>query len=284
MGGVAMSKLGDIAATDFAIQIAGWAAASALHTEKFYDATGALTYWTVMLKAYSYANRSQQRVAGGSSADSSTAGATGGASVRQKVVTSMVLAWSLRLGLFLAARGWKYGDSRFDKVKHQPKNFLIFWLLQGFWCFLTPLPAYLLLSKKSRDTAPLGLTDYAAWLGWAVGFAAETIADHQKSAFKETGDTGFMQSGIWRYSQHPNYFGEILLWMSLCVTCNNGIEGLPAKLASLASPSFVSYLLMCVSGVPLLQKAAMKKYGGDPAFLAYRARTSLVVPLPNRAA
>lgn len=279
-----MSKLCDIAATDFAIQIAGWAAASALHTERFYDATGALTYWTVMLKAYSYANRSKQSVTdGGSSAGNNPSTGTGGASVRQKVVTSMVLAWSLRLGLFLALRGWKYGDSRFDKVKHQPKKFLIFWLLQGFWCFLTPLPAYLLLAKNSRDTAPLGVTDYAAWLGWAVGFVCETVADYQKSAFKETGNTGFMQSGIWRYSQHPNYFGEMLLWMSLCVTCNNGIDSPVAKLASLASPSFVSYLLLCVSGVPLLQKAALKKYGKDAAFLAYRARTSLLVPMLPRA-
>lgn len=279
-----MSKLGDIAATDMAIQVAGWAVSSSLHTEKFYDATGAFTYWTVMLKAYSYANRSNKSVTDGSaSADGSPANSTGGASVRQKVVTSMVLAWSLRLGLFLAVRGWKYGDSRFDKVKHQPKNFLAFWLVQGFWCLLTPLPAYLLLSKKSRDTAPLGLTDYASWFGWVVGFVTETIADYQKSAFKETGNTGFMQSGIWKYSQHPNYFGEMLLWMSLCVTCNNGIDSWVAKLASLSSPSFVSYLLMCVSGVPLLQKAAMKKYGKDAAFLAYRASTSLLVPLPPRA-
>lgn len=294
MGGdaYALRKLGEIVGMDFAVQLAAWAAASALHTEKFYDATGALTYWSLILKAYAFANRNKQDASRSKTtdaslarqSDSSSADNATGASVRQKVVATMVLLWSLRLGSFLGYRGWKHGDSRFDKVKHKPATFLIFWMLQGFWCMLTPLPAYLLLLRTPGDNAPLVTSDYAAWCGWLVGFLTEAIADRQKSAWKDGGNTGFMQSGIWRYSQHPNYFGEISLWICLTLTCCNGLEGWKAKLASCVSPSFTSYLLLCVSGVPLLQKAAMKKYGTDPAFLAYRARTSLLLPLPPRGA
>jgi len=284
-GGMAsIKKLADIAATDFSIQLAGWAVASTLQTEKFYDLTGAITYWTTILRAYSFANKAKRDAAGSVTTRDGTPAANGEgqASVRQKVSAAMVLLWSLRLGLFLGWRGWKYGDSRFEKVKYRPKAFLVYWMVQGFWCLLTPLPTYLLLSRTSKDTAPLGFSDYASWLGWVVGFVTEAVADAQKSLWKDAGNTGFMRSGLWRYSQHPNYFGEILLWASACVTCTNGLESWLAKICSLASPAFVAYLLMFVSGVPMLQRAAQKKYGRDPAFLAYRATTSLLVPMPPR--
>jgi len=282
-------KLREILGVDFGIQLVAWAVASALHTEKFYDATGALTYWSLILRAYAFANRTRSIEPSAISNSSESAGKVcnddsnrSGASTRQKVVAAMVLVWSLRLGTFLGVRGWKYGDSRFDKVKHQPKTFLIFWMVQGFWCFLTPLPAYLLLLRNPTDCAPLGTSDYLAWCGWVVGFLTEATADRQKSAWKAAGNLGFMQSGIWRYSQHPNYFGEILLWVCTTITCCNGLKGQLSKIISLISPAFTSYLLLFVSGVPLLQKAAMKKYGKDAAFLAYRARTSLLLPLPPR--
>lgn len=282
-----IQKLCGIAGIDFAIQFGAWAVASALKTEKFYDATGALTYWTLITKAYAFADRGRRDIEDNVDArsqpkDAQAASSQSGASTRQKVVAAMVLIWSLRLGTFLGYRGWKYGDSRFDKVKHRPGTFLVFWLVQGVWCMLTPLPAYLLLCRKSGDVAPLKRSDYAAWCGWAVGLLTEAIADWQKSAWKAAGNTNFMHTGIWRYSQHPNYFGEILLWICLTLTCSNGHDDWRAKLASLASPAFTSYLLLFVSGVPLLQKAAMKKYGKDPAFLAYHKRTSLLIPMPNR--
>lgn len=286
--GYAFNQLREIVGIDFAIQFVAWAAASALHTEKFYDATGALTYWSLIIKAYGYASRDKKEITDDASDTNAVArqqnkgrGAESkGASMRQKVVASMVLMWSLRLGSFLGYRGWKYGDSRFEKVKHRPATFLIFWLVQGFWCMLTPLPAYLLLLRRPADDAPLVPSDYAAWAGWLVGFLTEANADRQKSAWKDAGNTGFMHSGIWRYSQHPNYFGEISLWVCLTLTCCNGLRDWTAKLASCVSPVFTSYLLLFVSGMPLLQKAAMKKYGKDPAFLAYRANTSLLIPRP----
>jgi len=194
----------------------------------------------------------------------------------------MVLSWSFRLGTFLARRGWKYGDSRFEKVLDKPGWLLVFWAMQGMWCFITPLPLYLCLTQRRADTKPVGITDYASWTGWLLGFIVETVADQQKSAWREAGNKGWIETGLWRYSQHPNYFGEMLLWTSMCISCVNGMEGGGQKLAAIASPAFVVYLLRYVSGVPLLQRANQKRYGADPLYIAYCQRTSLLVPFPPR--
>lgn len=277
MGNAVLSKnLAELAAIDFGIQAVGWAVASALHTEKFYDVAGSLTYWTLVLRARSFASRPSQAKAAGENAK----GVAGDLSLRQQFCSLAVLAWSLRLGLFLAKRAYQYGDSRFDKVKHKPRIFLIYWMIQGVWCFLTALPVYLQLSRDGPDTKPTGIIDILSWTGWSAGFVIEVVADMQKSAWKAAGNQGFVDTGIWRYSQHPNYFGEMLLWASLCISCING-QGKKAwvsKLASLASPSFVIYLLRFVSGVPMLQKAAQQKYGTNADYLAYIARTNLLVP------
>uniref|UniRef100_A0A7S2PWM4 Steroid 5-alpha reductase C-terminal domain-containing protein n=1 Tax=Zooxanthella nutricula TaxID=1333877 RepID=A0A7S2PWM4_9DINO len=110
----------------------------------------------------------------------------------------------------------------------------------------------------------------------------EVAADMQKSRWKDAGNKGFIERGVWKYSQHPNYFGEMLLWASLCVSCTNGLPTAGQKALAIASPAFVCYLLRFVSGVPLLQKAAKAKYGGDPKYLQYVARTSLLVPWPPK--
>jgi len=271
--GLTGSRLAELAAIDFGIQGIGWALSSALKTERFYDCTGSLTYWILTLRARSYAQESAGH---------------GELSLRQQVASACVLAWSLRLGSFLAKRAWKYGDSRFDKVKHNPKVFLIYWMVQGVWCFLTALPVYLQLSMPAEKPVPVGVVDYVAWAGWAAGFITEVVADSQKSAWREAGNKSFIDSGLFRYSQHPNYFGEMLLWVSLCASCVKGMGDsdrsyLP-KLAALASPAFVCYLLRFVSGVPMLQKAALKKYGNDPSYQAYIARTNLLFPWFPRSA
>jgi len=269
-----VTRFGELVGIDFLIQLVGWSIAAFLRTERFYDLTGSLTYWMLVLRALSFTNHTEQRDG------RPTAGAI---SSRQWVCALAVLAWSLRLGTFLARRGWKYGDSRFDKVKHQPATFLIYYLVQGLWCLLTPLPVYLVLTQRRQDSKPLECSDFASWAGWLIGFALEVVADRQKTTWKDAGNKNFMQTGLFHYSQHPNYFGEMLLWASLYVSCANGLEGWAPKLISLASPAFVIYMLRFVSGVPMLQNAAQRKYGKDPLFVAYRSQTSLLVPWPARA-
>ena len=128
--------------------------------------------------------------------------------------------------------------------------------------------------------APL---DALAALGagvWAAGFAIEVAADRQKAGFRA--DPGnrdrFIASGLWAWSRHPNYLGEILLWTGVALAALPALSG-PA-LATLVSPLFVYVLLTRVSGVPLLEARADAKWGEDPGYRAYKARTPVLWPRP----
>jgi steroid 5-alpha reductase family enzyme len=117
---------------------------------------------------------------------------------------------------------------------------------------------------------------------WLVGLVVESVADAQKSAFKskEENRNRFVASGLWRYSRHPNYFGELLVWWGLFVYAVPVLHG--AAFAVVAGPVFITLLLLFVSGIPPLERSADEKYGSDPAYQAYKRRTSILVPLPPR--
>ncbi|KAE8292869.1 hypothetical protein D5F01_LYC07962 [Larimichthys crocea] len=179
----------------------------------------------------------------------------GGANhVRQKVQTGLVTAWGVRLGTFLFMRILKDGhDRRFNNVRDSPGTFFVYWTIQAMW-------------------------DYIGWTVWGLGFAAEAVADQQKWLFKSDPDNAgkFIQSGLWAYSRHPNYFGEILQWSGLWLSASSVMQG--QQYLSVASPLFVWFLLRYVSGIPILEKQAMKKWGSDPAFQDYVRNTPLLWP------
>ena len=110
----------------------------------------------------------------------------------------------------------------------------------------------------------------------------ESVADAQKSAFKARDENRgrFISSGLWRYSRHPNYFGEMLVWWGLFVYSVPFLDG--AAFAVVIGPLFVTLLLLFVSGIPLLERSADEKYGDDPAYREYKRATSILVPLPPR--
>ncbi len=196
-------------------------------------------------------------------------------------VTLLVAAWGLRLGGYLFARILQTKvDHRFDGMRDKPLAFARFWILQAVTVWIVMLPVIRLLSLPS----PLPVTAVTA-VGialWAAGFAVEAVSDAQKFRFKSdpVKGKGFMQSGVWSWSRHPNYFGESLLWWGVFVA------GVPAfrgwDFLTAIGPLFLTLLLLFVSGVPLLEKSAEAKYGKDPAYREYRRRTSLFVPLPPR--
>jgi steroid 5-alpha reductase family enzyme len=116
---------------------------------------------------------------------------------------------------------------------------------------------------------------------WLKGFIFEVTADAQKSAFKSSGKPGFIATGLWKYSRHPNYFGEALLWWGLFVYTVPVLSG--ALWLSAIGPIFITLLLLFVSGIPLLEKSADAKYGADPAYIDYKRRTNIFIPfLPRR--
>lgn len=155
------------------------------------------------------------------------------------------------------------------------RSFLQVYMLQGAVVFLVALPVTLSLVFPSA-TASYGLF----WIGigvWLCGFVFEAVGDAQLDRFlRDKNRTGtIMQSGLWKFSRHPNYFGESTLWWGMAIAAS-GITAY--SLLVFVSPVLITYLLLKVSGVPMLEK----KWEGNPEWEAYKAKTSVFVPLPPR--
>ena len=231
-------------------------------TEHWYDLTGSLTYLTVAIGTLLLAGRFD---------------------ARSLLLALLVSIWALRLGSYLYRRIQKAGaDTRFDDIKPSFVRFLMAWTLQGLWVFLTLAAA--LAAMTAASAPPLGLL---GWLGaavWAGGFAIEAVADAQKQAFRAdpTNKGRFIQSGLWAWSRHPNYFGEILLWTGVALIALPALSGF--QYVTLISPLFVYLLLTRVSGVPMLESRADERWGDEPAYQAYKARTPVLFPRPPRGA
>ncbi len=199
----------------------------------------------------------------------------------QLVASMMVLLWAFRLGGYLFGRILRIKvDHRFDEMRDKPLRFARFWLLQAISVAVIMLPVSYLLGRES--TPDFGLWAVVGAGIWLVGLAIEAVSDAQKSAFRgaEKNRGHFISSGLWRYSRHPNYFGELLVWWGLFVYAVPFLDG--AAFVTVIGPVFLTLLLLFVSGIPLLEKSAEAKYGGDPAYLEYKRRTSILLPLPPR--
>jgi len=273
MGSNLARPLGQVASLDFAIQMACFVVAAALKTEKFYDISASLTYIVCVLL--------------------SLRKATAGAAPRAFINSGLVLLWAGRLGSFLFYRIMKDGsDKRFDKAKHNPRLFLIFWSVQALWIFLTALPVYIVNAKTdctvSKDMyekdggcdPALCWRDYLGWSMWVTGFVIQAVADVQKTRFRmrPENEGRWIDEGIWHYAQHPNYFGEMSMWWGIFLSCSQSLRGY--EYASIISPFFVTYLLTQVSGIPMLRAASMKKWGHLPEYAEFVRTTPLLVPLP----
>ena len=227
-------------------------------TERYYDLTGSVTYLTVTLVAVLL---------------------SGNLDLRATLVAAMVAIWALRLGTFLFRRIRKDGkDGRFDEIKKSPVRFLMAWSLQGLWVLLTAAAALAIITSVTRRE--LGWVGIIGALTWLVGFAIEVVADRQKSAFKaDPANKGkFISSGLWAWSRHPNYFGEITLWTGIAIMAIPILSGW--RWAMLISPVFVTLLLTKISGLPMLERRAEERWGGEPAYEEYKRSTPVLVPRP----
>jgi len=234
---------------------------NALQTEHYFDLTGSVTYVGVVAIAL---------------------GLGGAADPRALLIGSMIIAWALRLGSFLFIRVKQDGaDTRFDEIKPDFPRFLMTWTLQGLWVYLTI--ACGLAAMTASAPAPLDAFAVAGALLWGCGFAIEVVADRQKRVFRaDPAHAGrFITTGLWAWSRHPNYFGEILLWAGIAVAALPSLGGW--QHLTLISPVFVYVLLTRISGVPMLESRGKKRWGDDPEYRAYKARTPVLVPRPPRA-
>jgi len=240
----------------FVIQWLAFVPAYLRRTERFYDLVGSLTYLTVT--AFAIAS-------------------TGFADMRSIILGILIGVWAVRLGSFLFRRIRSDGsDGRFDEIKTSASRFLVAWTLQGLWVFLTLCAALAAITM----TAPsdLGLLDGIGLSIWVIGFALEVIADRQKSEFRRQNPGRYIDTGLWAWSRHPNYFGEIVLWTGIAVMASSTLRGW--QWVTLVSPLFVTLLLTRVSGIPLLEKRADDRWGDDEGYRAYKARTPVLIPRP----
>ena len=207
--------------------------------------------------------------------------ATGAAEPVQLVASLLVVLWAVRLGAYLFRRIMRMKvDHRFDGMRDRPLRFARFWLLQAITVAVVMLPVSYLLDRENPPGP--GVWSIAGAAVWLVGLLVEALADAQKSAFraKEENRGRFVASGLWRYSRHPNYFGEMLVWWGLFLYTVPVLHG--AAFAVVIGPVFITLLLLFVSGIPPLERSAEEKYGGDAAYRDYKRRTSILVPLPPR--
>ena len=235
----------------FSIQWISFIPAYIYQTEKFFDLTGSITYLTTVLAAL-YITHSGK--------------------ISDYVIVSCVVIWAIRLGSFLFMRIHKAGeDRRFREIKTNFTRFFMTWTLQGMWvsmcllCVLTALSSYSGIIMNN--------VFYIGLLIFVIGFIIEVIADHQKTVFRKdiNNKDKFISTGLWSYSRHPNYFGEILLWFGVAIMSFSSLQDL--QYLTLISPIFVYVLLVYISGIRILENQGDKKWGHLDSYKEYLKNT-----------
>ncbi len=188
----------------------------------------------------------------------------------------LIIVWACRLTIYLIIRIRSIGrDTRFDGIRNRKLAFLKFFLLQGFAIVIISLP-HLVLTTQS-EYQPNQLIAVMGGLLYGIGITLESIADIQKYRFKKA-NKGWVNVGLWKYSRHPNYFGEMLIWWGLFVYS----FGVSRDLwwISIIGPIFITVLLRFVTGIPPLEKRYEKKYADNKDYQTYKTNTRLLLPLP----
>lgn len=189
----------------------------------------------------------------------------------------LVVWWGVRLGGFLLMRVWKKGkDKRFDGMRENFFKFLRFWLLQGVTVFVVLLGALEFMRVSSPQVT---LLSWAGTLIFLTGLYMEAAADLQKWHFSQNPKNKgkWIESGIWAKSRHPNYMGEMMVWIGIYLFVLPSLVG-QQWLIAFASPGYIILLLLFVSGIPMLEKSADAKWGNDKDYQAYKKRVPVLIP------
>ena len=196
------------------------------------------------------------------------------------LVYVLVAFWGFRLSGHIGARSsGKPEDFRYQKYRRDWgdtitwRSYLQIYILQGVFMFIISIPIIIASASPSNSINAFTIMGFILWL---IGFVFETVGDYQLSVFikNKRNKDDIIQSGLWRYTRHPNYFGEVLVWWGIFIMTlpvENGLWGI-------ISPITITFLLLWVSGIPLLEA----KYKDNPQFQAYKKRTSAFFPLPPK--
>jgi steroid 5-alpha reductase family enzyme len=230
-------------------------------TEKFYDITGTVAYMSILITtAYLLSIIKNEVVL-----------------LRSILSIIFVMIWAIRLGAFLFTRVIKVGeDKRFEDAKKSFSKFLMFFNISALWVFLTIVNVLTMIINNSDS-----ITDIFFIIGFSIaiiGLIIEVVADRQKRKFRmNISNKGeFIRSGLWSISRHPNYFGEILIWLGISFSTLPILSGW--QFITLISPIFVILLLTKVSGINLLETAADEKWALDKNYQDYKEKTSVLIP------
>ncbi len=189
----------------------------------------------------------------------------------------LIAIWAIRLGSFLFIRVKRAGgDSRFDPIKVNFFRFLLTWTLSGTWVYVTMAAG--LAAVGSAESAEPDAFFAAGLLFWLAGFVFEIVADAQKTRFRAdpANKDRFISGGLWSISRHPNYFGEIVLWIGIALIASPALSGW--QFITLISPVFVFFLLTRVSGINMLERSGKQRWGDDPDYQAWLDATPALVP------
>ncbi len=227
-----------------------------LKTEKFYDLIGSITYISISTLLVLSLPQIDNRAV---------------------LLLVLVIVWAARLGTFLFTRVIKEGsDSRFEAIKVSFSRFLLTWTLQGLWVTFTAAAAWGAITSNVRKD--LGWLSIVGMMIWAFGFIIEMLADAQKSRFRSNPENEgkFIQEGLWTWSRHPNYFGEILIWIGVAIIALPVLKGW--ALLTLISPVWVIIQLTLISGIPMLERKADERWGQDEDYKKYKENTPTLIP------
>ena len=239
----------------FSIQWIAFIPAYIFQTEKFYDLMGSITYLTVIW--FTLMSSSNELAL---------------TNIGNIIIVLLISSWAVRLGTFLFLRIKKDGeDKRFRTIKPSASRFFMTWTLQGLWVSLCSMCA--LTAISSENGIILNLFFYIGVVIFILGFAIEIIADNQKSKFRsiEANKDSFITTGLWAKSRHPNYLGEILLWLGVAIISLSSLSGW--QYLTLISPIFTYLLLVYVSGVRMLEERGEKKWGHNEEYIKYKSTT-----------
>ena len=224
-------------------------------TEHYFDITGSITFITVSVLAFILSDNKN---------------------IRSILLTLLIIVWATRLGVFLLKRVKAAGsDGRFDDLKDFSTFFMV-WNLQALWITFTLLSSLIIFT--SNHSGNLEIYDYIGIITWISGLFIEVVADKQKSDFKNdiSNKNKFISTGLWKYSRHPNYLGEIILWTGITIIAIPLFSGW--SWLGLISPVFVFIMLKFISGVRILESRAYMKWGKDKEYLKYKNSTPEIFP------
>jgi steroid 5-alpha reductase family enzyme len=248
------------------LNILGWAISVAAETEKLYDLTGSLSFILVNLLSFVAAHDPGAR-----------------SDARSVLALVTLLLWAARLGAFLFTRVLGRPDRRLTKYVKDPVSFLVLWVAQACWVFFSSLPVLALFALEGAR-APYGSTwDMAATAVCLASAVLQVVADEEKRAFRAVPRNrgAFIQTGLWAWSRHPNYFFQILFAWALSAVAWPAVRvaaGFWGALLCCLGPALETYLLLYVSGIPLLEQAGNDKWGDDARYRKYKESTPVLVP------